>query len=215
MKLIAEHEIGNVNLIREGIDEKTGEKTIFMEGIFAQAEKKNRNKRIYPKKVLEGAMEKYIEEYVKKSRALVELNHPKEVAPNPERACILIQDLKWKDNDVYGKAKVLSTPMGEIVKSLIKDGVQLGVSTRGVGSLSEKNGQTLVESDYTISAIDVVSNPSGIDCWVNGVLENVEYYYDKGVLCECSAEEYLLHKKKGTIVQIEEDFNNFLKNLVL
>ena len=215
MKLIAEHEIGNVNLIREGIDEKTGEKTIFMEGIFAQAEKKNRNKRIYPKKVLEGAMEKYIEEYVKKSRALGELNHPKEVAPNPERACILIQDLKWKDNDVYGKAKVLSTPMGEIVKSLIKDGVQLGVSTRGVGSLSEKNGQTLVESDYTISAIDVVSNPSGIDCWVNGVLENVEYYYDKGVLCECSAEEYLLHKKKGTIVQIEEDFNNFLKNLVL
>ena len=214
MKLIAEHEIGNVNLIREGIDEKTGEKTIFMEGIFAQAEKKNRNKRIYPKKVLEGAMEKYIEEYVKKSRALGELNHPKEVAPNPERACILIQDLKWKDNDVYGKAKVLSTPMGEIVKSLIKDGVQLGVSTRGVGSLSEKNGQTLVESDYTISAIDVVSNPSGIDCWVNGVLENVEYYYDKGVLCECSVEEYLLHKKKGTIVQIEEDFSNFLKNLV-
>lgn len=215
MKLIAEHEIGNVNLIREGIDEKTGEKTLFMEGIFAQAEKKNRNKRIYPKKVLEGAMEKYIEEYVKKSRALGELNHPKEVAPNPERACILIQDLKWKDNDVYGKAKVLSTPMGELVKTLIKDGVQLGVSTRGVGSLSEKNGQTLVESDYTISAIDVVSNPSGIDCWVNGVLENVEYYYDKGVLCECTAEEYLLHKKKGSIIQIEEDFNKFLANLVL
>jgi hypothetical protein len=215
MKLIAEHEIGNVNLIREGIDEKTGEKTLFMEGIFAQAEKKNRNKRIYPKKVLEGAMEKYIEDYVKKSRALGELNHPKEVAPNPERACILIQDLKWKDNDVYGKAKVLSTPMGELVKTLIKDGVQLGVSTRGVGSLSEKNGQTLVESDYTISAIDVVSNPSGIDCWVNGVLENVEYYYDKGVLCECSAEEYLLHKKKGSIIQIEEDFNKFLANLVL
>ena len=215
MKLIAEHEIGNVNLIREGIDEKTGEKTLFMEGIFAQAEKKNRNKRIYPKKVLEGAMEKYIEEYVKKSRALGELNHPKEVAPNPERACILIQDLKWKDNDVYGKAKVLSTPMGELVKTLIKDGVQLGVSTRGVGSLSEKNGQTLVESDYTISAIDVVSNPSGIDCWVNGVLENVEYYYDNGVLCECTAEEYLLHKKKGSIIQIEEDFNKFLANLVL
>ena len=144
-----------------------------------------------------------------------EINHPKEVAPNPERACILIQDLKWKDNDVYGKAKVLSTPMGELVKTLIKDGVQLGVSTRGVGSLSEKNGQTLVESDYTISAIDVVSNPSGIDCWVNGVLENVEYYYDKGVLCECSAEEYLLHKKKGSIIQIEEDFNKFLANLVL
>lgn len=215
MKLIAEHEIGNVNLVREGIDEKTGEKTLFVEGIFAQAEKKNRNKRIYPKKVLESAIDKYIEEYVSKNRALGELNHPQAVAPNPERACILIQSLNWKDNDVHGKAKILSTPMGEIVKNLIKDGVQLGVSTRGVGSITEKNGQTLVESDYNISAIDVVSNPSGIDCFVNGVLENVEFYYDKGVLCECTAEEYILHKRKGSIVQIEEDFKNFLSNLVL
>lgn len=214
MKLIAEHEIGNVGRIIESIDED-GQKSLFMEGIFAQAEKKNRNKRIYPKKVLEGAMEKYIEEYVKQNRALGELNHPKEVAPNPERACILIKELNWKGNDVIGKAKVLSTPTGELVKSLIKDGVQLGVSTRGVGSLSEKNGDSIVESDYTISAIDVVSNPSGIDCWVNGVLENVEYYYDKGVLCECTAEEYLLHKKKGSIIQIQEDFESFLKNLVI
>ena len=214
MKLIAEHEIGNVGRIIESIDED-GKKSLFMEGIFAQAEKKNRNKRVYPKKVLEGAMEKYIEEYVKQNRALGELNHPKEVAPNLERACILIKELNWKGNDVVGKAKVLSTPTGELVKSLIRDGVQLGVSTRGVGSLSEKNGESIVESDYTISAIDVVSNPSGIDCWVNGVLENVEYYYDKGVLCECTAEEYLLHKKKGSIIQIQEDFENFLKNLVI
>lgn len=214
MKLIAEHEIGNVGRIIESIDEN-GQKSLFMEGIFAQAEKKNRNKRVYPKKVLESAMEKYIEDYVSKNRALGELNHPKEVAPNPERACILIKELNWKGNDVVGKAKVLSTPTGELVKSLIKDGVQLGVSTRGIGSLSEKNGETIVESDYTISAIDVVSNPSGIDCWVNGVLENVEYYYDKGVLCECTAEEYISHKKKGSIIQIQEDFENFLKNLVI
>jgi hypothetical protein len=214
MKLIAEHEIGNVGRIIESLDEN-GQKSLFMEGIFAQAEKKNRNKRVYPKKVLEGAMEKYIEEYVKQNRALGELNHPKEVAPNPERACILIKELNWKGNDVVGKAKVLSTPTGELVKALIRDGVQLGVSTRGVGSLSEKNGESIVESDYTISAIDVVSNPSGIDCWVNGVLENVEFYYDKGVLCECTAEEYLSHKKKGSIIQIQEDFENFLKNLVI
>ena len=101
------------------------------------------------------------------------------------------------------------------LKTLVKDGVQLGVSTRGVGSLKEQNGQTLVESDYTISAIDVVSNPSGIDCWVDGILENVEYYYDKGVLCECTAEEFLLHKKNGSIIQIEEDFKRFLTDLVL
>lgn len=214
MKLIAEHEIGNVGRIVESIDEN-GQKTLSMEGIFAQAEKKNRNKRIYPKKVLEDAINKYIEDYVSKNRALGELNHPASYAPNPERACILIKELTWKGNDVLGKAKILSTPCGELVKSLINDGVQLGVSTRGMGSLKEKNGDTIVENDYTISAIDVVSNPSGIDCWVNGVLENVEYYYDKGVLCECTIEEYLKHKRNGTIVQIKEDFDTFLKNLVI
>lgn len=214
MKLIAENEIGNLSLIREELDE-SGQKNLFVEGIFAQAEKKNRNKRIYPKKVLENAMNKYIEEYVSKNRALGELNHPKEVAPNPERACILIQDLHWKGNDVVGKAKVLSTPTGELVKNLIKDGVQLGVSTRGIGTLTEKNGDSIVESDYTISAIDVVSNPSGMDCWINGVLENVEFYYENGQLCESTIDEYLKHKKKGSIIQIQEDFKNFLENLIV
>lgn len=214
MKLIAEHEIGNVSLIKEELDE-SGVKSLFIEGIFAQAELKNRNKRVYPKKVLEAAIDKYVKEYVDANRALGELNHPKEVAPNPERACILIKKLKWEDNNVVGKAKVLSTPCGEIVKSLIKDGVQLGVSTRGIGSISEKNGDSIVESDYAISAIDVVSNPSGIDCFVNGILENVEFYYDKGVLCECSIDEYLKHKKQGNIIQLKEDFDSFLKNIII
>lgn len=214
MKLIAEHEIGNVSLIKEELDE-SGVKSLFIEGIFAQAELKNRNKRVYPKKVLEAAIDKYVKEYVDANRALGELNHPKEVAPNPERACILIKKLKWEDNNVVGKAKVLSTPCGEIVKSLIKDGVQLGVSTRGIGSISEKNGDSIVESDYAISAIDVVSNPSGIDCFVNGILENVEFYYDKGVLCECTIDEYLKHKKQGNIIQLKEDFDSFLKNIII
>lgn len=214
MKLIAEHEIGNVSLIKEELDE-SGVKSLFIEGIFAQAELKNRNKRVYPKKVLEAAIDKYVKEYVDANRALGELNHPKEVAPNPERACILIKKLKWEDNNVVGKAKVLSTPCGEIVKSLIKDGVQLGVSTRGVGSISEKNGDSIVESDYAISAIDVVSNPSGIDCFVNGILENVEFYYDKGVLCECTIDEFLKHKKQGNIIQLKEDFDSFLKNIII
>ena len=214
MKLIAEHEIGNVNLIREEIDE-SGKKSLFIEGVFAQADKKNRNKRIYPKKILENAISKYINEYVIKNRALGELNHPQSVAPNPDRACILIKELTWSGSDVLGKAKVLSTPIGELVKSLIADGVQLGVSTRGVGSLTEKDGNSIVESDYTISAIDVVSNPSGIDCWVNGVLENVEFYYKNGILCESTVEEYIKHKRMGTILQIKEDFNLFLNNLKL
>ena len=214
MKLIAEHEIGNVSLIKEELDEN-GVKSLFIEGIFAQAELKNRNKRVYPKKILESAIDEYINDYVKQNRALGELNHPQAVSINPERACILIKELKWDENNVIGKAKILSTPCGEIVKSLINDGVQLGVSTRGVGSIKEKNGESLVESDYKVHAIDVVSNPSGIDCWVNGVLENVEYYFDNGVLCECTAEEFLKHKKQGSIIQIEEDFKKFLTNLII
>lgn len=212
MKLIAENEIGNLTLITEAND-ADGKKAMYIEGIFAQAEKVNRNKRTYPKDVLESAIATYIKDYVNTKRAIGELNHPSEFAPNPERACILINELKWDNNDVLGKAKILSTPQGEIVKSLLRDGVQLGVSTRGMGSLDEKGENSVVKDDYVISAIDVVSNPSGIDCWVDGVLENVEFYYKNGVLCECSTEEYLKHKKIGDLKALKKDFDKFIKNL--
>ena len=207
MKLIAENEIGNLTLIADG------KKAMYIEGVFAQAEKENRNKRTYPKEVLEAAIDTYIKDYVNAKRAIGELNHPSAFAPNPERACILINELKWDGNDVLGKAKVLSTPQGEIVKSLLKDGVQLGVSTRGMGTLDEKGDTSIVKDDYVISAIDVVSNPSGIDCWVNGVLENVEFYYKNGVLCESSVEEYLKHKRMSDMKTLRKDFDKFLKQL--
>ncbi len=212
MKLIAENEMGNIISVNEAKD-ATGEKSMFIEGIFAQAEKQNRNKRTYPKKVLTEAIQKYIAEYVSKSKAIGELNHPQAFAPNPERACILIKALAWDGNDVLGKAKVLSTPQGEIVKALLRDGVQLGVSTRGMGSLEEKGAETIVKDDYVISAIDVVSNPSGIDCWVDGVLENVEYYWKNGVLVESTAEEYLKHKRSADKEVLKQDFAKFIDGL--
>lgn len=212
MKLIAENEMGNIISVNEAKDAQ-GEKAMFIEGIFAQAEKQNRNKRTYPKKVLSEAVQKYIADYVSKSKAIGELNHPQAFAPNPERACILIKELVWDGNDVLGKAKVLSTPQGEIVKSLLRDGVQLGVSTRGMGSLEEKGDETIVKDDYVISAIDVVSNPSGIDCWVDGILENVEYYWKNGVLVEATAEEYLKHRKMSDTSVIKQDFAKFIDGL--
>lgn len=212
MKLIAENEVNNIISVNEAKD-SSGEKSMFIEGVFAQAEKQNRNKRIYPKKVLDEAVKTYIADYVSKSKAIGELNHPAQFAPNPERACILIKELVWDGNDVLGKAKVLSTPQGEIVKALLRDGVQLGVSTRGMGSLEEKGAETIVKNDYVISAIDVVSNPSGIDCWVDGVLENVEYYWKNGVLVEATAEEYLRHKRASDASVLKEDFAKFIGSL--
>ena len=214
MKLIAEHEVGNIQLLNEAIDE-SGEKSMFIEGIFAQAEKKNRNRRIYPKKVLEAAIDKYVTDYVKQNRAMGELNHPQNCMVDPERACMLIKSLEWNGNDVYGRAKILNTEKGKLVRTLIEDGVQLGVSTRGVGSIVEKSGDKYVGEDYTIHAIDCVSNPSGIDCWVDGILENVEFYLENGVLNECTVEEYLKRKRIGNMKRLQEDFKNFMDSLVI
>ena len=214
MKLIAEHEVGNIQLLNEAIDE-SGEKSMFIEGIFAQAEKKNRNRRIYPKKVLEAAIDKYVTDYVKQNRAMGELNHPQNCMVDPERACMLIKSLEWNGNDVYGRAKILNTEKGKLVRTLIEDGVQLGVSTRGVGSIVEKSGDKYVGEDYTIHAIDCVSNPSGIDCWVDGILENVEFYLENGVLNECTVEEYLKRTRIGDMKRLQEDFKNFMDSLVI
>lgn len=133
---------------------------------------------------------------------------------DPANACILIESLKWNDNDVYGKAKVLTTPKGDILRHLINDGVKLGVSTRGLGSVKNitKDNQklSLVESDYAIKAIDVVHAPSGIDCFVDGILEGVEYYYEKNILTEKKIEEIKNHVKKNDINAIQRDFSNFI-----
>jgi hypothetical protein len=164
------------NIDRHRLGKSTN--TLHIRGVFAQADIANKNGRIYPKHVLEKAVDEYNKEFISNSRSLGELNHPDDPTVNPERACILIKELKFDGSNVIGRAKVLSTPHGLIVRKLLEDGVQLGVSTRGLGSLKKSpSGEDVyeVDEDYTLQAIDVVHAPSGPSCFVNGILENVEF----------------------------------------
>jgi hypothetical protein len=166
-----------VKVLTEAKD-MSGEKKYFIEGIFAQSEKQNRNNRIYSKPVLEKAVAAY-QPMIEARRALGELNHPPHPNVNPERASHLIEKLVWEGNNVMGRAKILTTlPMGKIAKGLIDEGVSFGVSTRGMGSISEKNGVKLVQDDFVLNTIDLVSDPSGIDCWVEGIMEGKEWVFD-------------------------------------
>lgn len=211
MKLIVEWS-DDIKPITEGEGEK---KSDYIVGVFAQAELKNRNGRIYPKKTLEKSINEYINEYVKNRRALGELNHPSSPSVNPDRACILVESLEWDGNNCMGKAKITSTPCGDIVRGLIRDGAQLGVSTRGIGSVKTdpRSGITLVESDYTVRAIDVVTNPSGIDCFVDGIMESVEFYIENGVYKAREVERIQESIKRNDKKALIEDMNNFSKKI--
>ena len=147
-------------------------KELFIHGIFAQAQVKNGNGRYYEKGVLEQAVEKYNEKFISKRRALGELNHPDRPFADPAKAAILINELKWEGNNVIGKAKVLNTPKGQIIKGLMEGGFNMGVSTRGLGSLSERNGMKYVNKDYMMTAVDCVDQPSGPDCYVSPLVES-------------------------------------------
>jgi len=176
MKLITE-----VNESCEVITEanaETGKKAYFIEGIFMQGDIKNRNGRIYPSDTLEKEMKRYHTEFIEPKRALGELGHPDGPTINGDRVSHLITSMKREGNDFYGKAKILSTPMGEIVKSLLDEGVKIGVSTRGLGSVRERNGVMEVQNDFHLSTVDIVTDPSAPNAFVNGIMENREYYYD-------------------------------------
>lgn len=216
MRLISE--ITEEYQTSQKLDESTGNKTTYIEGIFAQADLKNRNGRVYPKFVLERAVNEYNEKYVKTNRALGELCHPSSPAIDPERACIKINSLTWNGSNVLGKAQVLTTPKGQILEALIHDGVKLGVSTRGLGSVKKakfgNESVSMVGDDYQIRAIDVVHNPSGIDCFVDGILENVEFYYENGVLCEKEIEQFTEDVKKNDVNAIIRDFEKTINKIV-
>jgi len=158
------------------LDESTGNKKYYIEGVFLQAEQKNRNGRIYPVSILEREVSRFTNQYIANRRSLGELNHPKEPTVNPERACHLIEQLVKQGNNWMGRSKVTSTPIGNIVKGLLDDGVQLGVSSRGLGTLTERENVSMVNEDYWMSTIDVVSDPSAPDAWVNGIFEGKEFY---------------------------------------
>lgn len=144
-----------------------------------QGDIKNRNGRIYPSATLESEMDRYNKEFIETKRALGELGHPDGPQINGDRVSHLITDMRRDGNDFYGKAKILSTPMGEIVKSLLDEGVKIGVSTRGLGSVKAgRNGVMEVQKDFHLSTVDIVTDPSAPNAFVNGIMENVEYYYD-------------------------------------
>lgn len=171
MKLLRE-EISSADIISEAIEESVGKKTYYIKGPFIVAEAKNKNGRIYPSPIVEREVNKFIEERIKMNMAGGELNHPTMAEVNPERISHYIVELKRDGNVWMGKAKVASTPMGMIVQNLLSDGYRLGISTRGLGSVG-KNG--IVENDFRLVTADIVSNPSGPNCFVDAILESKEY----------------------------------------
>ena len=181
MKLITEFTDNNtLNCLVEKTE--NGEKNYVIEGVFAQTDTKNRNGRVYPKPIMEKAVAKYDKEQISKNRAVGELNHPEGPTVNLDKVSHLIKELKFEGKDVVGKAQILDTPMGKIVKGLLDGGVQLGVSTRGMGSLEQKNGAMVVKDDFILSTVDIVQDPSAPEAFVNGIMEGVDWVWDNGIL---------------------------------
>ena len=175
MKLIAE-EVLEVKYL---VEERNGKKEHFIEGIFMQAEKKNKNGRVYPIQTLSKEVGRYNDEYVKKNRAFGELGHPDSPTINLDRVSHMITSLRPEGHNFIGKAKILDTPNGKIVKSLLDGGASLGVSTRGVGSLKPHNGYQLVQDDFHLAtAADIVADPSAPDAFVRGIMEGKEWILD-------------------------------------
>jgi hypothetical protein len=170
---------------------------MYIEGIFLQDSVKNRNGRIYPKDVMTEAVNKYRSDFIDTKRSISELNHPTSPQVNPERASHMVTSIKESGNNWVGRAKILNTPMGSIVENLINDGVSMGVSSRGLGAVKESNGANVVQNGFYITAIDVVSDPSAPDAFVNGIMENKEWVYENGILIEKEIEEVQKTLKKG------------------
>ena len=216
MKLIRE-EIEKVEVITE---EKDGKKLLYIQGPFLQTEQKNRNGRVYRRNVMEREVKRYTNEYVSKGRALGELGHPDGPTINLDRVSHKIVSLEQKGNDFIGKAQILSTPMGKIAESLLKEGVCLGVSSRGIGSLRQtREGYSEVGEDFMLAtAADIVADPSAPDAFVEGIMEGKEWVWEGGILRERIAEQ--TKRRINTLVDqkaLEEHklslFNNFLSNL--
>ena len=173
MKLITELVDHDLSVITEGKG-----KDLYIEGIFMQSAVKNKNGRFYPKQILAKEVSRYVKEEVKSKRAIGELNHPATPTINPERASHLVTSLVESGNNFIGKAKILNTPMGEIVKGLLDGGVKLGVSSRGLGSLAKKGNISYVREDFRLCSIDIVADPSAPSAFVEGIMENAEWVYD-------------------------------------
>ena len=216
MKLIRE-EIEKVEVLTENVN---GKKNLFIKGIFLQAEQVNRNGRVYRMPVMEREVKRYTEQYVNKGRALGELGHPDGPTVNLDRVSHKIVELQKEGNNFIGKAQILSTPMGKIAESLLKEGVCLGVSSRGIGSLRPtKEGFNEVGEDFMLAtAADIVADPSAPDAFVQGIMEGKEWIWDGGILREKLAEQ--TQRRINTLIdqkRLEEHkinlFNDFINSL--
>ena len=216
MKLIRE-EIESVEFL---VENKNGKKSMYIEGVFLQADMKNRNGRVYPMETLRREVGRYSENHITSGRALGELGHPEGPTVNLDRVSHKIVSLKESGSNFIGKAKILGTPMGKIASSLIEEGVKLGVSSRGVGSLQQtKEGYSVVGEDFQLAtAADSVADPSAPDAFVDGIMEGKEWVWDGGILREKYAQK--TYKQINTLVdqkRLDEQklalFNDFLSNL--
>lgn len=214
MLLITEHNEDGLSYLTEG---SGAEKKVFIEGIYMQAEQENRNMRIYPRAVLEVAVDKYVTEYVKTGRAGGELNHPAGPAVNPERISHRITELKWDGDNVIGKALIVNTPMGQIVKGLIEGGMKLGVSSRGMGSIESRRGKSYVKDDFRLATVDVVHDPSALSAFVNGIMEGVDWVWNNGILEARAIEKYETEIKRtssANLARVQEQlFVDFLSKI--
>ena len=214
MKLITEA-IENVEVITEG---KGADKKLYIEGVFLQSDLKNRNGRMYPFQVLEKEVNRYNEEYIKTSRALGELGHPDGPTVNLDRVSHRITSLTAEGTNFIGRAQILDTPMGKIASSLLGEGVKLGVSSRGMGSIDRREDCNVVMDDFMLAtAADIVADPSAPDAFVNGIMEGKEWVWDNGILKETKAAKYQRYISDATRQNLEERtlkvFDNFLSGL--
>ena len=200
-------------------EDKDGKKGLFIEGIFMQGDIKNRNGRVYPKEVLAKEVKRYNKEYIDKKRAYGELGHPQGPTINLERVSHMITQLQQDGSNFVGKAKIMTeTPYGQIVQSLIKEGAQLGVSSRGMGSLKQKNGANEVQNDfYLATAADIVADPAAPNAFVNGVMESKEWVWDNGIIREADVADMQKDIKTASKSELEDVklkvFEDFLSKL--
>ena len=214
MKLIVEH-IEDIELLTE---EKDGKEYTYIQGVFLQGDIKNRNGRVYPMPVLQREVTNYNENFVQKSRALGELGHPDGPTINLDRVSHRIVSLKAEGNNFIGKAQILDTPMGNIAKNLLGEGVQLGVSSRGMGSIQKSEDCNIVADDFMLTtAADIVADPSAPDAFVNGIMEGKEWVWDNGLLKEREVAKYQRYIESASRYQLEERtlkaFEHFLGKL--
>ena len=214
MKLISE-EIQNAEYL---VEETNGKKSYKIKGVFLQSDIKNRNGRIYENDILTKEVDRYSKEFIDKKRAFGELGHPDGPTVNLERVSHMITKLTPDGKNFIGEAKIMDTPYGKIVKGLIDEGAQLGVSSRGMGSLVTKNGANYVGKDfYLATAADIVADPSAPDAFVEGIMENKEWVWDNGVIKAQDIEEYKEHIQEAKRLKLAEAkvkvFKNFIEKL--